>query len=163
MHLTREALRGWISGRWGPRRVRVTECAAVFRAEELYDRIVRARRVNPPGARGYMETSADAPEWRLAFDGTANRQWTLGRLFYLCPRCASRATRLYAPTVEDRPECRRCWGLTYSSRLRTNYKGRPFCGISASEWARSETAERRQAARAAARERYMGRRQYLRA
>jgi hypothetical protein len=168
MKVTREPLRVKVRGRFGCRRVLVDECCHVFRVEDLYHQIIRERRTNPPGTRGYVDAVVKCgPEWRLAFVWTRNRIWTLGRPFYVCPRCNCRATRLYVPSVQLRPECRRCWGLTYASRARTNYKRRAFgfmmrvMGMSASEWARMDTAERRQNSRAVARARYAARREFL--
>ena len=38
------------------------------------------------------------------------------------PSCSRPATRIYVPTEDARPACRRCWGLTYESRQERNYK-----------------------------------------
>jgi hypothetical protein len=59
------------------------------------------------------------------------------------------------------------WGLTYSTRTKMNYKRKPagwlsvVLGISMSEWARMETAERRRKKQAEARARYRERRAFF--
>jgi hypothetical protein len=80
MQVTREPLRVRVRGRFGCRRVLVDECCHVFRVEDLYHQIIRERRTNPPGTRGYVDAVVKCgPEWRLAFVWTRNRIWTLGR------------------------------------------------------------------------------------
>ena len=41
-----------------------------------------------------------------------------------CHQCRRSATRLYLPREDSWLACRRCWGLTYSSRQDRNYKDR---------------------------------------
>ena len=126
MRRTPERLRVSVpAGRWGARRVRTDECACVLRAEELYARLLKDDRADGPGAEGRVEVSIPAEgrlrHWDLAWHLRPNRVWSRGRLFFRCPRCSCPAARLYAPVTELRPECRRCWGLTYESRARRNY------------------------------------------
>jgi hypothetical protein len=121
-----ERLRVWVAtGRWGARRVRTDECACVLRAEELYARLVKDERVDRAGEEGRVDVSIPAEgqvrHWAVTWHSRANRIWSRGRLFFACPRCSCRVARLYVPIPELRPECRRCWGLTYHSRARANY------------------------------------------
>lgn len=146
----------WVaSGRWGPRRVRVTECWAILRAEITYDELLQQNHYVRPGGRGEMRCafSANAQEWRVEFEVRSNAVWRQGRLFYLCPRCAKRATRLYMPTEALQPRCRTCWGLSYESRT-WSYRA----GGSLSEICYITSAVRREERRAASRERYAARR-----
>jgi hypothetical protein len=169
MQVTREPLRAWVSGRWRRRRARVTESASALTAERVYEQLIREGRTTAPvGFGGRISwTIPSGPMWEIAFERTRNQVWALGRLFLLCPRCQRRATRLYVPSVVARPECRRCWGLTYSTRTKMNYKRKPagwlsvVLGISMSEWARMETAERRRKKQAEARARYRERRAFF--
>ena len=56
----------WCSGRWGPRRVRVTECWATLTAEDVYTALLRSRReVLQPGADGLVRMHPHAAQ-----DGT---------------------------------------------------------------------------------------------
>ncbi len=52
MNVTRDALRVPCGSGWGRRRVRVTECAFVLRAEVLYDQRIREGHPLAPGERG---------------------------------------------------------------------------------------------------------------
>ena len=129
---TRGTLRAWCgSGRWGYRRVRVSECAAVLTAEALYTQLLRTdgRQVRP-GMCGQAEWTLGGASHRVGFELRPNAVWRFGRVFLRCPRCEARATRLYLPTLDARAECRRCWGLTYGARQLRNYKdvGR-FAGL----------------------------------
>jgi hypothetical protein len=45
-----------------------------------------------------------------------NAVWRRGRLFFRCPACQGRVTRLYVPIAGRQPRCRRCWGLSYESQ-----------------------------------------------
>jgi hypothetical protein len=161
-------------GRWGPRRIRVTECWAVVRAEDSYTGLLRddATKV-APGVRGTVtwilgkgrkKRSASA-----ALEIRPNKVWTRGRVFFECPRCRRRCTRLYLPLPDSYLACRRCWGLTYSSRTLQNYKNslwgrRQFArlfGTTQREWAISTNDERRQQRLERSRERWARRRKYL--
>jgi hypothetical protein len=117
----------WQSGRWGPRRMRVTECHGVVNAEDVYTRLIDENlQALEPGAKGMV----NAPTGRycgqrdisVAWEVRANRLWRFGRLFLRCPRCRQRVTRIYLPYSTDSPACRQCYGLTYESRQRRNYK-----------------------------------------
>jgi hypothetical protein len=120
----------WVSsGRWGPKRVRVSQCLAL-RAEDAYTCLLRenAARVRP-GEQGSArwtvsdssgESASFAADWELR----ANGVWRHGRLFFRRPKCSRLATRLYVPRVDMGAACRRCWGLTYESRQERNYKPR---------------------------------------
>jgi hypothetical protein len=72
----------WVaSGRWGPRRVRVTECFAVLRAEDVYTGLLRedAARVRP-GARGFVKWTLPGRSEALSVDWElrANTVWRFG-------------------------------------------------------------------------------------
>ena len=114
--------RVWCSGRWGARRVRVTECVTVLKAEDSYTELIR---LDPskcrPGARGRahftMEGRTHAVEWIIR----PNAIWRFGRVFLRCPQCDRQVTRVYLPTRASALACRICWGLSYSSR-QNSYK-----------------------------------------
>jgi hypothetical protein len=120
----------WVSsGRWGPRRVRDTECWAILRAEDVYTDLLR-RSLNKLTIGGQLRGSL---EWTLPRSGGAradtvdweirpNAVWRYGRVFLKCPRCSRTCTRLYVPTEAAWPACRRCWGLTYRSTQERNYE-----------------------------------------
>jgi hypothetical protein len=113
-----------------------------------------------------VETGAHGQEWEVQRQLRPNPVWRLGRLFLCCPRCSRHCARLYMPVGHLRPECRRCWGLTYDSR-RANYR-RALTGflgeqgISSSAWERSATLERRRAQRASSAARQDARHHLLR-
>ena len=110
------------SGRWGRRRTRVTECWAVFRAEDVYTLLLRGPEPVEAGGHGEVTWTPGERSFTAAFEIRANRVWRHGRVFLQCPRCSRRATRLYVPTATSWAACRRCWGLTYQSRTQNNYK-----------------------------------------
>jgi hypothetical protein len=159
----RASARAWcLTGRWGPRRVRVTECLAVLTAEELYTRVLRdgVRHVRH-GHRGDARWTVGTSVLLIAFELRANAVWRFGRLFLHCPTCGRRVTRMYVVTSAAPAMCRLCWGLTYSSRQHRNYKEGglfAFAGLTLRWFAASETLRERQCRAAAARERYAERR-----
>lgn len=153
------------TGRWGPRRVRVTECWAVLTAEGVYTNLLRD---NPArmraGGRGSLEwtlrggSGPVSADWELR----PNAVWRFGRVFLRCPRCARPATRLYVPCADTGAGCRRCWGLTYESRQQRNYKhSGGFLGLSHGSLAHWLTWSARERRAAAAAERYAERREIL--
>ena len=111
------------TGRWGRRRVRVTECWAVLRAEELYTALLRddAKAV-APGARGTVTYTPEGHSVTAIWEVRPNAVWRRGRVFLTCPRCSCRCSRLYLPRSDSWLACRQCWGLTYGSRTLRNYK-----------------------------------------
>ena len=111
-------------GRWGPRRVRVTECAQTIKSEEMYTLLLRGGVRVRPGLSVALsvELRAGVTQHFLA-TVVANRVWRRGRVFLVCPGCARRCARLYRPRREWRVACRRCWGLTYESRQRQHVQG----------------------------------------
>ena len=118
------------SGRWGSRRVRVTECRTA-RAEALYTALVRGGHTTGPGAHGQASWKFGDAGVTADWEIRANRIWKYGRVFLRCGRCQRRATRLYLP-VPSAPAlfaCRRCLGLTYGSRVSNNYKDRLLRGL----------------------------------
>src|SRR5262245_39477747 len=112
----REAL-AWVpSGRWGPRRVRVSECHALT-AEAVYTEALRAVEALPrPGERRQVMFSllnqALVVDWELR----PNAVWRFGRVFLFCSICKRRVTRLYVPRCLLQARCRVCWGLSYPSQ-----------------------------------------------
>lgn len=115
----------WVdAGRWGPRRVRVSECSAL-KAEDVYSAIVREQAEIGPGAQGrVIWNSGDVAviaDWEIL----SNSIWRNGRVFFRCGRCGLRATRLYLPDVPDPARlfaCRRCLGLSYESQTTHQYR-----------------------------------------
>src|SRR5512143_2993002 len=95
----------WIaSGRWGPKRVTVSQCWATLRAEDVYTGLLRddAARARP-GARGVLWwTLSGEHTAEVGWEFRANAVWRFGRVFLTCPACNRRATRIYLP-VEDSP------------------------------------------------------------
>ena len=163
-------LRAYASGRRGRRRVRVTECWSVLRAEEVYTALLQhdASRVRP-GARGTTTYTAEGREFTASWEVRQNAVWRRGRVFLRCRRCSLLCTRLYLLLSDSWPTCRRCWGLTYTSRTLQNYKdslwGRghlaQMFGTSQRDWAVLATYEKRRERLEASRERWAKRRRYL--
>lgn len=152
------------SGRWGRRRARVNQCWATLRAEAVYDQFLRERvAALKPGWRATVrvqiriaDSNAVSP-WSLDVEVLPNPIWRRGRLFYRCPACARRASRLYVPLSELQPRCRRCWGLNYASQGWTYNRGWPLDRV----FRRATTQEARAERRRAARLRYAERRALL--
>lgn len=109
------------AGRWGRRRAHVSQCACVWRAETLYDALL-ADGSCQPGVRGSASAWIGKQRWVVGFEVRPNPVWRWGRVFFRCPHCTGRCTRLYAPLRDLQPRCRRCWGLSYESQ-QWNYKG----------------------------------------
>jgi hypothetical protein len=159
------------AGRWGPRRTRVTECWAVLRAEDLYTDMLRRDAVAVrPGARGHVTyTLTGGRDVKARWEIRENSIWRRGRVFFECPRCNHRCTRLYLPLADSWLACRACWGLTYQSRTLVNYKdsswGRSafaqFFGTTQRDWAYEQTDENRRHRRRESRKRWTLRREYF--
>jgi hypothetical protein len=98
------------------------------------------------------EDSKFVSPWSLKVEVLANPIWRRGRLFYRCPACGRRATRLYVPFSGLQPRCRRCWGLSYESQS-WSYEGGPVAYVT--------TLCRREERHRAARARYDARRAFL--
>lgn len=121
----------WVSGgRWGRRRVRVTECQ-VAKAEDLYTAMTRRGHEIGPGSWGSVKWRFGDTEVNADWEIRDNHVWRHGRTFFRCGRCGRLATRLYMalPAVPAWFACRRCLGLTYASRTTNNYKDRSFLGF----------------------------------
>jgi hypothetical protein len=124
VNVSPDALQGRLpvrcGGKFGPRRVRVTECAVVITAESVYDMLLRddPSKVKP-GARVRLETTFG----NVSVVVSPNAVWRRGRVFLVCVHCDRRSTRLYAPLATSSLRCRRCWGLSYQSTQQYNYKG----------------------------------------
>ena len=134
----------WCAGRWGPRRVRVSQCWATLRAEDVYTEAMRVNlSVTRPGARGGLTFTLCDRSFEIQWQIRSNAVWRFGRLFLICPHCSRRVTRIYVPTAESSARCRACWGLSYSSR-QNSYKRTglsAFLGpIGASETEHAEAA-----------------------
>jgi hypothetical protein len=157
--------RAWCSGRWGPKRARVTQCAAVLRAEDVYTQLLRGSTDRlRPGCSSDLSWTAVGRRFDIVFELRANAVWRFCRVFLRCPRCCRLATRIYVPTADSWPGCRRCWGLTYESRQRRNYKdtGRfSALGLTLRDEAETETWDERQRRADAAAARYAERRTIL--
>ena len=156
-------------GRFGPKRIRVEQCRAL-RAEDVYTGLLRENAARTkPGAYGWLMWTVEdssgrsvplSADWELR----PNAVWQHGRLFFHCPRCARRATRLYVPRAGAGAGCRQCWGLTYESRQRRSYRpSRSRYGpiFSPRMYALIRADDARQARAAAAEKRYAERREIL--
>ena len=108
-------------GRWGRRRVRTSECRT-FRAEELYSTLLTDVRKFGPGDRGKATYAFEGAKLVIDYEVRGNSVWRSGRVFFRCPRCERRCTRVYVPRCDAGPACRLCWGLTYPSRSLRSYK-----------------------------------------
>jgi hypothetical protein len=135
------------TGRWGCRRLRVTECRHVLRAEDAYRDLLQF--CPKPHCQTLEATTAVG---NVTVELRANAVWPHGRLFYRCSRCAKLATRLYVPASGLDLRCRRCWGLAYASQ-QWNYRGGWFERSKLYGWTLDARAERRQQARARRRRR----------
>lgn len=151
------------TGRWGRRRARVGQCAAVLAAELVYGTLICEGAAIGPGwhAEGsWTPHGAAGPSWQIAFEVRPNAVWRRGRLFMRCHHCGGRVTRLYVPVVALEPRCRRCWGLSYESRS-WSYKPVGLLGPLFGPVAHATTIRRREERRVAARSRYETRRPFL--
>jgi hypothetical protein len=150
----------WVQGgRWGPRRARVENCLTLA-AELVYDQLIRSRKPFGPGSRVKLMWSPNgttAPSWEIDSEVRPNAVWRKGRLFFLCPRCQRRATRLYVPLANVEPRCRQCWGLSYVSQS-WSYQPTGPLGAIFGPVAYATTDMRREERRKAALERYAARR-----
>lgn len=165
-------LRVYACGNRGRHRVRVTQCWAVLRAEDVYTALLRDNLSRlRPGAAGTATWHVEGRELNTSWEVRQNAVWRRGRVFLRCARCNSRCTRLYVPLADSSLECRRCWGLTYASRTLQNYKdsvwgrgvfARVF-GVTQRDWALERTDENRFERRERSRERWATRREFLRA
>jgi hypothetical protein len=156
----------WSTGRWGPRRVRVSQCDDVLTAEAVYAALIGddARAVHP-GATGHVSgVGGVTATWEVR----PNRVWRRGRLFLRCNGCQRLCARVYQPVEGEAFACRSCWGLTYPSRL-FNYRNKPVgrgpfgqaMGITQRQLALVTTARNRRERRARSRERWAARRAAL--
>jgi hypothetical protein len=148
----------WVpDGRWGPRRVRTCECAAVVTAEDTFDVLLGQPRVKMRvGARGELRWRVAEQVFKLEWSLRANSLSRIGRLHLSCPVCSRPVRRLYLAAPGTRTAaCRSCLGLSYASRS-LNYRDvgpLRWLEMSSRDFAKRETALRRQAARRAARRR----------
>lgn len=112
----------WVSsGRWGPRRVRVEDCATL-RAEDVYTDLLRGDPESVrPGLCGLAKWTVFGRTFSTDWHVRPNAVWRSGRVFLTCPRCDGRVTRVYVPCASAWAACRRCWGLTYGSRSLAHY------------------------------------------
>ena len=147
----------WVStGRWGPRRARVEQCATLA-AELLYHRMICDGVKFAPGWRKrFTCTVGDVQFPNIAAEVISNAVWRRGRLFLRCPACNRRATRLYVPIAGLQPRCRRCWGLNYTSQSWSYKATGVFAALGPIAY--SATYDRRQERRMASLARYAARR-----
>jgi len=156
----------WVAGgRWGPRRVRIGECAAALTAEDTFDVLLSEPRVKMcVGAHGELLWRVAEQVLKLEWALRANSFSRIGRLHLRCPACSRLVRRLYLAVAGMKTAaCRSCLGLSYVSRS-LNYRDvgpLRWLGMSSRDFAKRETALKRQAARQAARRR-ADRRRYLR-
>ena len=105
----------------------MSECAVV-RAEDCYAFMLWERAAFDTGWWENVEVflrgqhSGQWFRWNVPVQVVANPIWRRGRLFFRCPGCTKRATRLYVPDAGQQPRCRQCYGLNYASQS-WNYKG----------------------------------------
>ena len=142
----------------------------MLRAEDVYTALLQenGRKVRP-GAGGSLEYAVEGRTFRADWEVRQNAVWRRGRVFLRCVRCSGRCTRLYLPLADLWLACRRCWGLTYSSKTLQNYKdslwGRgsfaKMWRTSQRDWAFLTTDERRKERRRKSRQRWAARRSYL--
>jgi len=149
------------SGRWGPRRVRVTECWALLTAENVYTALLRDDMAKArPGGRGSVEWTVNARSFSVHWQLRANAVWRFGRVFLICPTCWQLATRIYVPTEHAGAACRRCWGLSYQSR-KNNYRISSWLDAAFGSYAETETVLARERRKQASATRYAERRSIL--
>jgi hypothetical protein len=116
-------VRAWVAaGRWGPRRVRTSECLAALTAETVFECLLRdAPRTMRAGARGELSWRVSGRILSMQWELRANNVWRPARPFLRCPLCARLVTRVFLPRADAAAGCRLCWGLTYESR-QSNYR-----------------------------------------
>ena len=103
-------------GRWGVARLHVEHCWGILRAESWY-RDLRAKGQSiAVGRRRTAVVKIEEGESVVTVECRENRLWKHGRLFFRCPQCDARVSRLYLPQPQSDPRCRRCWGLNYASQ-----------------------------------------------
>ena len=83
------------------------------------------------GACGRLKWKIDGETHAFHWESRANAVWRHGRVFLRCNGCSRLATRLYLPDPDTFLACRRCWGLTYESQTKRNYKEARPGGLSA--------------------------------
>jgi hypothetical protein len=134
----------------------------VVKAEDTYTALLTEFPLLSPGAHGTLSWAVEGRTHFAGWQVRANAVWRCGRVFLTCPRCGRRCTRLYLPLPESWLACRRCWGLTYSSRTLLNYKDSPWgrgmfssiLGTTQRDWAFETTAENRSTRSAKSQERW---------
>jgi hypothetical protein len=114
-----------VSGRWGRRRARVSECHGVVRSEELYTDLLRQCVPLAPGWSADTGVRLGGETFSVSLVVLPNAVWRCGRLFLVCAGCDRRCTRLYWPAASfPHLACMRCFGLTFASRTQRNYKSK---------------------------------------
>lgn len=133
------------------------ECHATVCAELTYDALLRQDDDVRPGRSGYLLVEVGGASFRVGFELRPNAVWRRGRLFFRCPQCERRSTRLYAPALHSGLRCRRCWGLSYASRG-WSYRSTWLLGLWFDPVSHTTTQERRRERYALSRKRYAARR-----
>jgi hypothetical protein len=123
VNVSPEELPVYVEGRWGRRRVCVTECAATLTSEDVYSFFSESGLALRPGVRGRLRFTVAGMGEPIDFEVRPNLVWRRGRVFLRCTHCRRRCTRLYMPCLEDPLRCRQCWRLTYESAQSHNYRG----------------------------------------
>jgi hypothetical protein len=135
----------------------------ILAAELVYHELVCKGATFAPG---WHKTFAWTPpdgagaSWDVKAEVLPNAVWRRGRLFFRCPRCEQRVTRLYIPLAGLEPRCRRCWGLSYESQS-WSYNASGGLGSLFGPVAYVTTLCRREERQRAARARYDARRAFL--
>ena len=140
------------SGRWGPRRTRVTECHAVLTAEDTYTAVLRGDATVKAGSCGKVSWTLGGEAFIADWELRPNAVWRRGRLFLTCPRCEARCTRLYVPLPSSWLGWPPVLGPYVQLPTLLNYKDSPWgrgvfasvFGTSQRDWARLTTQEKRQ-------------------
>ena len=153
-------LRASISGRWGPRRVRVEECSSILTAERVYTSLLADPDAISIGRGGEAHLTVGDRTVGVQFEVRANAVWRFGRVFLTCPMCSGRATRIYLPRSDSPAGCRRCWGLSYDSR-KASYRVSGPWGRYLGSWGEAATILARERRSQASAARYEERREIL--
>jgi hypothetical protein len=101
MNVSPDELPVYASGRSGPRRVSVTECASTVTAEAVYDCLLAAGVPFGPDVHGKISYTVERVCQSVIFEVRRNAVWRQGRIFLGCDYCSRRCTRLYMPCVDS--------------------------------------------------------------
>lgn len=86
--VTRDKVPVWCpNGRWGGRRVRVSECSRVFRSEDLYTALLRQNPAMKAGESGRVSYPVTGSSFWVDWELRSNAVWRFGRAFFRCGQC----------------------------------------------------------------------------